>query len=73
MPFLLKAANPHILTLSPPLTLDGGWFTAAGVAYTTTKYGMSLCVLGHADEYAGRIAVCEVEYHNCTKHESRAR
>jgi len=42
--------NPHILTLSPPLNLDPKWF-APHVAYTMAKYGMSLCVLGMAEEF----------------------
>ncbi len=42
--------NPHILTLSPPLDLQARWF-APHVAYTMAKYGMSMCVLGHAEEF----------------------
>ena len=42
--------NPHILTLSPPLNLDAKWF-APHVAYTMAKYGMSMCVLGMAEEF----------------------
>ena len=49
-PHLRKAANPHILNLSPPLNLDAKWF-APHVAYTMAKYGMSLCVLGMAEEF----------------------
>ncbi len=45
----MKAANPHILMLSPPLDLNPKWF-APNVAYTIAKYGMSLCVLGMAAE-----------------------
>ena len=41
--------NPHILTLSPPLNLDPRWFKNH-VAYTMAKYGMSMCVLGMAEE-----------------------
>jgi citronellol/citronellal dehydrogenase len=41
--------NPHILNLSPPLSLDPRWF-APHLAYTMAKYGMSLCVLGLAEE-----------------------
>jgi citronellol/citronellal dehydrogenase len=44
--------NPHILTLSPPLNFDPKWF-APHVAYTMAKYGMSLCVLGMAEEFRG--------------------
>ena len=51
LPFLLKAQNPHILTLSPPLTLKPEWF-AGHVAYSLSKYGMSLCTLGLAAELA---------------------
>jgi len=50
LPHLKKAANPHILTLSPPLNLRPGWF-APHVAYSIAKYGMSLCVLGMAEEF----------------------
>src|SRR4051794_25584320 len=50
IPHLRKAANPHILTLSPPLNLDPKWFEHH-VAYTIAKYGMSLCVLGMAEEF----------------------
>jgi citronellol/citronellal dehydrogenase len=49
IPFLEKASNPHILMLSPPLTLNPQWF-ARHVAYSMAKYGMSLCVLGMAEE-----------------------
>jgi citronellol/citronellal dehydrogenase len=49
IPHLAKAGNPHILNLSPPLNLDSKWF-APHVAYTMSKYGMSLCVLGMAEE-----------------------
>lgn len=49
LPHLRRAANPHVLTLSPPLDLDPRWF-APHVAYTISKYGMSLCVLGMAEE-----------------------
>lgn len=49
LPHLLKAENPHILNLSPPLDMKEKWF-APHVAYTIAKYGMSLCVLGMAGE-----------------------
>ncbi|MGH3449638.1 MAG: SDR family oxidoreductase, partial [Haloechinothrix sp.] len=39
---LRKAENPHILTLSPPISLDPKWFGMIGVGYTIAKYGMSL-------------------------------
>ncbi len=48
--WLKKAANPHILTLSPPLNLDAQWF-APHAAYTISKYGMSMCALGMAREF----------------------
>ena len=47
---LKKAANPHILTLSPPLDMRAKWF-APHLAYTMAKYGMSMCVLGMAEEF----------------------
>jgi citronellol/citronellal dehydrogenase len=50
IPYLKKAKNPHILNLSPPLNLDPKWF-AHHVAYTMSKYGMSMCVLGMAEEF----------------------
>ena len=50
LPHLLKADNPHILNLSPPLNLDPNWF-AHHVAYTMAKYGMSMCALGMAQEF----------------------
>jgi citronellol/citronellal dehydrogenase len=50
LPQLLKAENPHILTLSPPLNLQPRWF-GPHVAYTMAKYGMSMCVLGMAEEF----------------------
>jgi citronellol/citronellal dehydrogenase len=49
IPHLKKAANPHILNLSPPLDMQERWF-APHVAYTMAKYGMSMCVLGMAGE-----------------------
>jgi citronellol/citronellal dehydrogenase len=50
LPHLLKAENPHILTLSPPLNMNPRWFRDH-VAYTMAKYGMSMCVLGMAEEF----------------------
>ena len=50
IPYLKKAENPHILNLSPPLNMDSKWF-AHHVAYTMSKYGMSMCVLGMAEEF----------------------
>ncbi len=56
IPWLLKAENPHILSLSPPLNLDPRWF-GPHVAYSIAKYAMSMVVLGLAEEFKGRIAV----------------
>ena len=50
LPYLEKAANPHVLVLSPPLDMSPRWF-APHVAYTMAKYGMSMCVLGMAEEF----------------------
>ena len=57
IPYLKKAHNPHILNLSPPLNMDPAWF-AKHLAYTMSKYGMSMVVLGLAEEMrAHRIGV----------------
>jgi citronellol/citronellal dehydrogenase len=56
LPHLLKSSNPHILNLSPPLSMKEKWF-APHVAYTMAKYGMSLCVLGMAGEFRGKVSV----------------
>jgi citronellol/citronellal dehydrogenase len=53
LPELLKAKNPHVLTLSPPLNMKPKWFQNH-VAYTMAKYGMSMCVLGMAEEFRGQ-------------------
>ena len=54
LPYLQQSAqagrNPHVLTLAPPLNMQARWF-APHVAYTMAKYGMSMCVLGHAEEF----------------------
>jgi len=50
IPHLKKAANPHVLNLSPPLNMETKWFSPH-VAYTMAKFGMSMCVLGMAGEY----------------------
>ena len=54
IPYLRESAkagrNPHILTLSPPLSMSPKWFKNH-VAYTMSKYGMSMCVLGMAEEF----------------------
>jgi citronellol/citronellal dehydrogenase len=56
LPHLLQSKHAHILTLSPPLNLSPRWF-GPHVAYSMAKYGMSLCVLGLAAEFEGRVAV----------------
>ena len=55
-PHLLKAQNPHILMLSPPLDMKEKWF-AAHTGYSMAKFGMSLVVLGLAGELRGKVAV----------------
>ena len=50
LPHLKKASNPHVLNLSPPLSMKPKWF-GGHVAYTMAKYGMSMCVLGMAEEF----------------------
>ncbi len=50
IPHLKKSDNPHILNMSPPLSLQPRWF-APHVAYTMAKYGMSMCTLGMAEEF----------------------
>lgn len=56
LPALTRSAelgrNPHVLNLAPPPLLAPRWF-APHVAYTIAKYGMSLCTLGHAEEFRG--------------------
>lgn len=57
LPWLRRSTNPHILNLAPPPNLDPRWFRDH-VAYTISKYGMSLCALGMAAEFrADGIAV----------------
>jgi citronellol/citronellal dehydrogenase len=55
LPHLARSSNPHVLNLAPPLdsTLSARWF-APHAAYTMAKYGMSLCVLGMAEEFRSR-------------------
>jgi citronellol/citronellal dehydrogenase len=53
IPHLASSANPHILNLSPPLSMNPRWFESH-VAYTMAKYGMSMCVLGMSGELAER-------------------
>nr|WP_295113099.1 NAD(P)-dependent oxidoreductase [uncultured Caulobacter sp.] len=50
IPYLKKSANPHVLMLSPPLDMSPRWF-GPHVAYTMAKFGMSMCVLGMAEEF----------------------
>uniref|UniRef100_A0AC11E7Y4 Hydroxysteroid dehydrogenase like 2 n=1 Tax=Ovis aries TaxID=9940 RepID=A0AC11E7Y4_SHEEP len=56
IPYLRKSKIAHILNLSPPLNLNPLWFKQH-CAYTIAKYGMSMCVLGMAEEFKGEIAV----------------
>lgn len=50
LPHLKRATNPHILNLAPPLNFEARWF-APHLAYSLSKFGMSLCVLGMAEEF----------------------
>lgn len=50
IPHLAKSSNPHILTLSPPLNMNVKWFKEH-LVYTMSKYGMSMCTLGMAEEF----------------------
>ncbi len=56
VPHLLQADNPHILNLSPPLNMETRWFKRH-TAYSMAKFGMSMCVLGMAGEFDGKIGV----------------
>jgi citronellol/citronellal dehydrogenase len=51
VPYLHDAANPHVLTLSPPLSLDPRWY-GPHLAYTLAKFGMSMCTAGMSAEHA---------------------
>jgi citronellol/citronellal dehydrogenase len=53
IPHLLKAKNPHILNIAPPLNMNPRWFKNHA-AYTMSKYGMSMCVLGMSAEFADK-------------------
>lgn len=53
LPHLLEAKNPHVLNLAPPLHFEAKWF-APHLAYSISKFGMSLCVLGLAEEFRDR-------------------
>lgn len=50
IPYLIKSSNPHIINISPPLNMNPLWFKNH-VGYTMAKYGMSMCVLGMAEEF----------------------
>jgi citronellol/citronellal dehydrogenase len=56
LPHLLKADNPHIIAIAPPLLMEERWF-APHVGYSMAKFGMSMVILGVAGEYRGRIGV----------------
>lgn len=56
LPYLLRVANPHILSISPPLAMQERWF-APHVAYSMAKIAMSMVVLGVAGEFRGRVGV----------------
>lgn len=56
LPYLHKSADAHILTLSPPHPLKDEWF-GQFLPYTLAKYGMSLCTVGWAKEFEGKIGV----------------
>jgi citronellol/citronellal dehydrogenase len=51
VPYLREADNPHVLTLSPPLSLDPKWY-GGHLAYTLAKFGMSMCTVGMSAEHA---------------------
>lgn len=50
VPYLKQSTNAHVLMISPPLNMESRWF-APHVAYTMAKFGMSMCVLGMAEEF----------------------
>jgi len=56
LPHLLKSENPHIMNIAPPLDMNPKWFKNH-TAYTMAKYGMSMCTLGMAAEFKGKVAV----------------
>lgn len=56
LPHLLRSDHAKILNLSPPLNMEARWFKDH-VAYTMSKFGMSMCVLGMAAEFEGKVAV----------------
>ncbi|KAK3872690.1 hypothetical protein Pcinc_022239 [Petrolisthes cinctipes] len=57
IPYLIKSPNPHILNISPPLNMKARWFRDH-VAYTMAKYGMSMCILGMAEEFRSDGIAC---------------
>jgi citronellol/citronellal dehydrogenase len=57
IPHLRRSANPHILSLSPPLAMRADWF-AAHLPYTLSKYGMSMVMFGMAQEFAADGIAC---------------
>ena len=57
IPYLKKSDNPHILTLSPPIDMHPKWFENH-CAYTISKYGMSMCMLGMAEELKDQGIAC---------------
>jgi len=57
VPYLRKSANPHILALSPPLDMRPAWF-AQHLAYTLSKYGMSMVMLGMSEEFRADGIAC---------------
>jgi citronellol/citronellal dehydrogenase len=57
VPYLKKSANPHVLTLSPPLNMRADWF-AQSLPYTLSKYGMSMVMLGMAEEFKAAGIAC---------------
>jgi citronellol/citronellal dehydrogenase len=57
IPYLRRSANPHILSLSPPLDLRPDWF-AQHLPYTMSKYGMSMVMLGMAEEFRADGIAC---------------
>jgi citronellol/citronellal dehydrogenase len=57
LPYLKNALNPHVLNISPPLNMSPRWFKDH-VAYTMAKYGMSMCVLGMAEEFRSAGVAC---------------
>ncbi|MCP1472268.1 citronellol/citronellal dehydrogenase [Sphingobium sp. OAS761] len=57
IPYLRKSANPHILALSPPLDMRADWF-AQHIPYTLSKYGMSMVMLGMAEEFRSEGIAC---------------